>query len=426
MAPGYPEDGALPVPPVRDRPHRVGPWLLAMLLLGVLVPVNWRLHHQAPKTRAELTSAVVPQLTWLGEQLGRGAAGEMQALFPEGHLFTHATTGLAWIELGLRHPLGHPLRTRAHAEAVEALAALEGPEGRAPFDGNMDPPWGIFHAGWTNQVRTGVLLLQAPEDRALQDLAELRVSCDTIALAHAAPGSPFAASYPGQVWPVDSVVAMASLRGCDALLGPRYEGVIQSWLERAKALADPATGLLPHTADLATGRATSPPRGTSTAMILRFLHDLDPGWAGAMYLTFRHRLVKEHLGVPGVHEWLDGGSAGDVDSGPLVHGVSLSASAVAAGVARIHGDDPLADALFAAGEAALWPTTDDGRTHYAFGLLPVGDGFGAWSRTAKAWYRAPDALTRPPPLRAWWLPVHLVSLALVVLALGLAWRRDRS
>jgi hypothetical protein len=60
--------------------------------------------------------------------------------------------------------------------------------------------------------------------------------------------------------------------------------------------------------------------------------------------------------------------------------VSLSASAIAAGVARFHGNDP----LFATGEAFLWPRTVEGRTHYAFGLLPVGASFVAWSPTAKA------------------------------------------
>ncbi len=426
MDPGYPEDASILAPRRRRGLADLAPWLLVLLLLAVLVPVNWRLHHQAPKTRAELTAAVGPQLLWLDEQIQAGADRDMQVLFPEGHLFTHATWALAWIELGLRYPVGHPVRQAAHEAAARARAAMESPLGRAPFDSHLDPPWGIFHAGWTNQVRVGALLLQAPEDRRLEELAELRASCDVIALAHAAPGPPFVASYPGQVWPVDSVVAMASLRGCDALLGARYEGVIQSWLERAKATADPATGLLGHTADVATGQATSAPRGSSTALILRFLHDLDPGWASAMYLTFRHRLVVERLGVPGVLEHLDGDGVGDIDSGPLVAGVSLSASAIGAGVARIHGDDPLADALLAAGQAFLWPSTRDGRTAFAFGLLPVGDGFGAWSRTAKAWYRAPEDLVRPPGLGGWWLPVHLISLALVVLALGLAWRRDRS
>lgn len=426
MVAGYPGDTPHRAPS-RDRPRPPwGPWALIGLLILVLGPLNGRLHHTTPTTRTALAAEVVPQLTWLEGQLAAGADRDMQALFPEGHLFTHATTALAWVELGLRYPVDHPVRTQAHAAASRALAAMASSEGRQPFVEGLDPPWGAFHAGWTNQVRVGTLLLLPPERRPLAELAALRASCDVIALAHAAPGSPFAASYPGQAWPVDSVVAMASLRGCDVLLGPRYQGVIESWLERAKPLADPETGLLGHTVDVATGRQTSSPRGSSTAVVLRFLHDLDPGWASVMYLTFRHRLVTRHLGVPGVLEHLDGSSGGDVDSGPLIGGVSLSASAIAAGVARIHGDDPLADALLAAGEAFLWPLTNEGETRYAFGLLPVGDGFGAWSKTARAWHRAPEALVRPPALRAWWLPVHGTSLALLVFALGLAWRRDPS
>jgi hypothetical protein len=105
MDPGYPENASAWHPLPGRGAASVAPWLLVALLLAVLLPVNWRLHHGAPKTRAELTAAVGPQLLWLDEQLADGAGNDMQTLVPEGHLVTYATWALAWVELGLPYPV---------------------------------------------------------------------------------------------------------------------------------------------------------------------------------------------------------------------------------------------------------------------------------------------------------------------------------
>src|SRR5690606_23405399 len=72
----------------------------------------------------------------------------------------------------------------------------------------------------------------------------------------------------------------------------------------------------------------------------------------------------------------------------------------------------LAHALASYGELAGLPIGTPWTKRYAFGLLPIGDAFLAWSKTARPWVAAPPS---PPPaaVSPWWrLPL------LVIIAVG--------
>ncbi len=352
------------------------------------------------------------QLTFLRAALDGGAGDQAQNLFPEGYFFLHALYGLSWVELGMRAPEGE--RSAALREARWALAKLESPPGRAPFSPDLTPPHGVFYRGWTNWLRGGTLALQPP---ARRDPAELRrLADDSAALGEAfgASGSPYLEAYPGQAWPVDSTVAMASLRLHDALLPPRYAGTAERWLQAVRRRLDSRTGLLPHRADPGTGAPAEVARGSSQSLGQRFLVEIDPAFAADQYRRFRDHYVVSPLGLgPAVREYpvgMDGPA--DVDSGPLPLGVSLSATAVALGTAQIHGDAPLAEALANYGELAGLPIDTPWTKRYAFGVLPIGDAFLAWSKTARPWTAPPPS---PPPatITGWWR-TPLLALLLVI------------
>ncbi|MFC4590823.1 hypothetical protein [Sphaerisporangium corydalis] len=352
------------------------------------------------------------QLAFLRSALDGGAGDQAQALFPEGYFFLHALYGLTWVELGMRLPAGE--RPAALREARWALGRLDSPSGRAPFSPGLTPPYGVFYQGWSNWLRGGVLSLQ-PEGH--RDPAELRrFASDSAALGGAfdASPTPYLAAYPGQAWPVDSTVAMASLRLHDTLLPPRFAGTAGRWVQEVRRRLDPGTGLLPHRADPATGDPAEVARGSSQSLIQRFLPDIDPAFAAGQYPRFRDRYLASPLGLgPAVREY-PGGADGpaDVDSGPLPLGVSLPATVVTIGAAQVNGDATLAAGLAAYGELAGLPIGTPWTKRYAFGLLPIGDAFLAWSKTARPWVtRAPPA----PPDRLsplWRLPLLALLLAL--------------
>lgn len=377
----------------------------AVLVTLIALVAAWRL------VTPQDTTGVRGQLTFLRAQLDDGAAQEAQRLFPEGYFFLHALYGLAHVELG---------RTAADPaedarEARWALARLESPAGREPFDAGLTPAYGVFYQGWTNWLRGGVLSLE-PDPALRRDFESASAA---LAAAFDAAPTPYLAAYPGQAWPVDSTVAVASLRLHDKLLPPRYAGTVGRWLAGARQRLDPATGLLPHTVDPVSGAPTSVARGTSQSIIQRFLVDVDPAFARSQYLRFRSLFVVRPLRLgPAVREYPVGTDGpADVDSGPLPLGVSLSATAVTLGAAAVQGDARLAGALANYGELVGVPVSTPWSKRYAVGVLPIGDAFLAWSKTARPWVAAQPAPLPPAVNRVWRLPL----LAVLALAVLLGW-----
>ncbi|MER6088889.1 hypothetical protein [Streptomyces bluensis] len=408
--------GGRPSPPptwrqVLRRSRRLAAMLVSVCaLLGAV-----RLVVPATADADSEPAGVRRQLTFLREELDDGAGDEAQRLFPEGYFFLHALYGLSWVEIGMREPVGD--RSTALREARWALARLDSASGRAPFSPGLTPPYGVFHRGWSNWLRGGVLSLQPAGHRDPGEVRRFARDSGALAAAFGASQSPYLEAYPGQAWPVDSTVAIASLRLHDALLPGRFAETVQRWVREVRGRLDPRTGLLPHRADPDTGDPIEVARGSSQSLIQRFLIDIDQDFAGEQYLRFRDRYIASPLGLgPAVREYPDGmDGPADIDSGPLPLGVSLSASVVTIGAAQVHGDVPLAAALAGVSELAGLPVDTPWTKRYAFGLIPVGDAFLAWSKTARPWVaKAPP----PPPAQVsgWWRGPLLSLLAVLAAA----------
>ncbi|WP_329032809.1 hypothetical protein OIE71_08880 [Streptomyces sp. NBC_01725] len=401
-----------PSAPARDMPRR------ARVVVAVVVTVcallgAVRLVAPATGGTGGEPGGVRAQLVFIRAALDDGAGAEAQQQFPEGYFFLHALYGLSWVELGMREPAG-AARAEAVRESRWALGRLDSADGRAAFSAGLVPSYGVFYRGWTNWLRGGVLSLLPRGERASAEVR--RFAADSAALGAAFDGSasPYLAAYPGQAWPVDSTVAMASLRLHDTLRPARFTGTVQRWIDGVRQRLDPRTGLLPHRVDPGTGGPLEVARGTSQSIIQRFLLDIDPDFAREQYVRFRDRYVVTPLGLgPTTREYPKGmDGPADVDSGPLPLGVSLSATVVTLGAAQVQGDAPLAEGIANYGELLGLPVSTPWTKRYAFGLIPIGDAFVAWSKTARPWVAQTPA---PPPahLSPWWrLP--LLSLLLVV------------
>ena len=163
---------------------------------------------------------------------------------------------------------------------------------------------------------------------------------------------------------------------------------------------------------MVTGAPIEGSRGSSQSVIQRFLPEIDPEFARSQYLLFRKQFRSLPLGLgPAIREYPAGtDGVGDVDSGPLVLGVSFSATVVGLGAARVQGDARLADALGNYGDFAGLPIDTLSTRRYAFGLLPIGDAFLAWSKTARTFAAAPPAA--PPPDLWWWWRTPLLTVLL--------------
>ena len=362
---------------------------------------------------------VVAQLDGLSDSLDKGGAERMQKLFPEGYVFTWALYGLSWVQVGLNEE-ETTLHHRAQWEARRAVEAIDSEAGRAPFWEHLEPSFGVFYNGWLAWLVGGVLLIS--EDPPQEEVDRFRELCDEIARGFRESPTPYLSSYPQASWPADSVVAVAALRLHDHLFAPRYERDVSDWLRAMDERPDPDTGLLPHKSDATSGDATIAARGSSQALMLRFLIDIDPQLAREHYMIYRGLFADSVLGmVPGVREYPHGkGGPSDVDSGPIILGYSGPATVVGMGAAIAYGDNQLSDPILRGVELVGLPVTWGGSKRYGFGRLPVGEAFLVWSKTARPWITAvPEEVEYEPVLKPWWLWFwHLPS----VLMLLVVWR----
>jgi hypothetical protein len=392
------------------------------------------------------------QLRYLRGAVAGTASERMASLFPEGAEFTVILTALADLDLAER---GVVDAGPALHSADRALALVDLPATRARF-GVTEPPGGVFLAGWALHIavrRAGLAaraggaggagtpadtqadaptdaLADAPTD-ALADAIRRGGELQAAVQASVTDRNPFLTSYPGQSWPVDNVVALAGLSRLDALAPqPDRTAVLTRWRAGVIGKVDPELHLLPHRTD-SLGAAAQGPRASSSALIAAFWPDaFGPDVASSTesnWRAFVDAFVVRRAGLVGVLEYPrgsdgeSGGGSGDVDSGPLVLGVSLSASAVALAGARRNGDRDLESALQREAELVGLPIGWPGGRRYAGGVLPVGDAFLAWARGQP---RAPARTSDGTPRALLW-PWPAALLVLGAMPVTWAVRRLR-
>lgn len=384
--------------------------------LTVVLVVWWLiglagLVHVVGAYRGSTPDRVDAQVAFLDRAIAHGAGAEMQALFPEGEFFTVGLTALAAGNTALGS--ADPAVRRAAAERLDrAIATLERPEAVAIFGDIDELEHGTFHRGW-------VLLLRITRaDLVGGSTPALQAEADAVAAALAASPVGVPASYPDQRWPCDAVVAMAAVRRTHQLAGRPTPG-LEAWLARLDRLRDPATGLLPHRIG-PDGAVLDGPRGSSQSIIQTFWGELSPT-ASRDWAAFRRAFVVREAGLVGVREYPVGApGAGDVDSGPLVLGVSASASTVTLGAARAQGDTELAAVLDREAELLGLPVEWAGARRFAGGAMPAGDAFVAWARTQARSVPVTQAGVPDVPT-AWGTAVIALVLAGPVLLAPVVW-----
>src|SRR5690606_22226319 len=173
--------------------------------------------------------------------LARGGKGRR----PQGRGRPRGTLGVATSGVGARH---RAVRSRAEAALRRVPRRMDGA-----------------------RLRGGIVELVGPD---APESARFREDCAELAAALRTSG-PFLEAYPGQAWPVDTVVAVSALALHDRILEPADRRVRERWVAEAEAAVDPRTGLLPHQVRPVWSGA----RGSSQSLVQRFLPEIDEAWA---------------------------------------------------------------------------------------------------------------------------------------------------
>ncbi len=150
-------------------------------------------------------------------------------------------------------------------------------------------------------------------------------------------------TYPHAVFPVDNAAVAASLRLHDLATGTnQYAGIYRMWSNMMQArYIDRKSGLLIQNVDPMDGSPRDAPRGSGTLLSSYFLGLAGDPMSRKLYDSARRSLWAPALGFGAALEYPSDAAKGpgDIDSGPLVLGRSISGSGLMIACARQHGDE---------------------------------------------------------------------------------------
>jgi hypothetical protein len=280
--------------------------------------------------------------------------------FPEGALYPFALPALAYANLGLASGKD---ATRAWArDQVRALIDLALPR----IARQVGPPNGDlaqladFQQQGTFLSMAGCMLgcwrLLGGDDRYARQ--ETAIDAALARALIAADGATIA-SYPAYSWTFDTVPALLALRlheratpGAPAQALPLLAKHLV-WLD---AHATDPQSHLPYSQQEHPGEGGEPPRGCDLSMRVCLLAELDPAAAKTLYGRYVGQFWRDTGAAAGFREWPPGHPDGtDVDSGPILDGIGMTATGVGIGaclalddharVARLAGELALVDHL---------------------------------------------------------------------------------
>lgn len=156
-------------------------------------------------------------------------------------------------------------------------------------------------------------------------------------------------SYPQHIWIPDNTVALASLHLYGECTGqPQFDSLCKDWVNYAKRnFSDDATQTLCSTINPQDGSTMEEARGSMLGWAILFIYRFDKDYAQQLYTNYKEhfsnnllyfRLFKERAGNYTIGE-------GDIDSGPLLLGYSIPATAWALGNAVVLHDLPTARSI---------------------------------------------------------------------------------
>jgi hypothetical protein len=182
-------------------------------------------------------------------------------------------------------------------------------------------------------------------------------------------------TYPGEIYPVDNTSGIASIALHARALGtPEPQIVSRAIAGLRKNAVDRASGLLFQSA-AADGSPRDAPRGSGTALAAYFLSFADARISEELHAAVERELATRVFGFRALSEYPRGARAGhgDIDSGPLVLGLSVSATGFALAGCRIHRDADCFREILALADMFGAPLHRDERgTTYVSGG-PLGD-----------------------------------------------------
>jgi hypothetical protein len=291
---------------------------------------------------------------WAGHDLGVGDFGTGSDLFDAEWLF--GTWMMAAVGLG-QHARLCPEAAAADLQAMDAaIEHMLSPGGQAfdtrmwrrvPVADRLDDDRGSMALLGYGTLPMALHRALVPDSRFAPTEATWAAALARRFERAAAEGGTLVETYPDQRYAVDNAAGIAALSLHDRATGEDHGAALAAGLAGIAAARDAASGLLVQRVD-ADGTPLDAPRGSGTFLAAWFLHRADPDLARGLYEAGRDQLYGSVLGLSAMREYPAGREGrGDIDSGPLILGYSVSSTGFALGGAAAFDDLTTRDALLA-------------------------------------------------------------------------------
>lgn len=365
------------------------PWLWGLtagVVAAVVVPPAWcatpgdALYDGDP-ARAHALSIGVDG--WIVDGVGRDAFATGSKRFDDEWVFgTHVMAALGFGQTALADlragrdaddDIARMDRALAALDAAEAsafdldayhgVAALDDDDGHAAWLGYGGLARGmreLVRARWADAV--GAKYTPHPKSKAFEAAIRQRLRSGVLV-----------ETYPRERYPVDNSAMIGALGLFAAARGEAPPPEVATGARVLRGFVDPKTGLLVQSV-APDGRPYDGPRGSGTFLAAYFLSFADPALSASLYAAGRDALYESHGGFGAMREHPAGvARGGDIDSGPVVGGLGMSATGFALAGARIHHDRDVFRGLYATAHLFGGPTPwGDGGERYTSGG-PLGD-----------------------------------------------------
>ena len=145
-------------------------------------------------------------------------------------------------------------------------------------------------------------------------------------------------SFPGLVWPFDTVPVLVSLHRFDPAAAKPLIRAHHAWLRNHAT--DAGTGLPFSKLHPTTWKGIEAPRGCDVSWRIALLSEIAPEVAAKQYTNYVEHFWLDRVVVAGFAEWANGKPGRqDVDSGPIFMGIGSAASTLGIAAATTRGDD---------------------------------------------------------------------------------------
>jgi hypothetical protein len=192
-------------------------------------------------------------------------------------------------------------------------------------------------------------LLGAPLDEELQAQHDALIAAYERRLLSSPTG--LIETYPGEAYPTDVAAVAGAIAVHGRATGTDHRRVLERWatLVRERQVHAPS-GFVYQRMGAGDGKPHDVPRGSGTGLAAYFAGFADRALARELAeAAFRHE--SSLLGFSAIDEYADGFSgSGDVDSGPVLFGVSVAATGFTLALARAHGRADVYERLYRTAE----------------------------------------------------------------------------